>query len=383
MALLFVSSVSLLWDSLRSYEVNVPGMLFAILTYLPLIMIFAERLNKPIDDRLFGRFVKIACWFVIIQSLIGFVQFAISGNPDAVCGTFGLFDFLEGGITITQVFFTFTMFGMILLLFIAPLNRLSLFAILIGLLTCALAQSGHQTMFFITSLAVLGLTRITRPMSVLISASVVAVAFAATMIAYPRTLEHTREWFDKVVYSSQSPKRMAIEGGLTTLADAKNLVLGTGLGQYSSRAALISSNKYLTIQLPAILSGVSSYHSRFIVPANAFFREVGEGSAISKPYFSLLSLFVELGLVQFAVLAGIIAVAFFQNLRLMRSRLRTVARVGFVANVGIVFFLLCCTIENYAEFPQATFIPFLLYVTAVSKAKTDLAHLRSKSLSGN
>jgi hypothetical protein len=372
-ALLFVSALSLLWDSMNGKDVNLPGMLLAIVTYLPFIVVIAERPDKYIDERLFGKFVTVACWFVIIQSLIGIAQFAMSGNPDTVCGTFGLFDFLTSGVTITQVFFTFTLFGMILLMLVAPLTFLSVVAILLGLVTCALAHSGHQTIFFIGSLAVLGISRVSRPTTTLITAAVAGMLFFAMLAAYPRTIEGTQDWFGKVISHSNSPKRMAVEGGITTLSNTKNLALGTGLGQYSSRAALITSNQYLGVSLPSFMVGVSSDHAKYIVPASRVFNDVGEGSAISKPYFSWLSFLVELGVIQFSFLVVIIGFAFAQNWRLMQSRIGSVARIGFVANVGILFFLLCCTIENYAEFPQATFIPFLLYIAILSKAKTELS----------
>jgi hypothetical protein len=371
-ALLFVSALSLLWDSMNGKEVNLPGMLLAIITYLPFIVVIAERPDKYIDDRLFRKFVTVASWFVIIQSLIGIAQFAVGGNPDMVCGTFGLFDFLTGGVTITQVFFTFTIFGMILLLLVGPLTSLSIVAIFLGLVTCALAHSGHQTIFFIGSLAVLGISRVSRPTTTLLTAAVAGILFFAMLTAYPRTIEGTQDWFDKVIYHSDSPKRMAVDGGITTLSSTKNLALGTGLGQYSSRAALITSNQYLGVSLPSFMVGVSSNHAKYIVPASRVFKDVGEGSAISKPYFSWLSFLVELGVIQFSFLVGIIGYAFAQNWRLMQTPIGSVARIGFIANVGILFFVLCCTIENYAEFPQATFIPFLLYITILSKARTEL-----------
>ena len=36
------------------------------------------------------------------------------------------------------------------------------------------------------------------------------------------------------------------------------------------------------------------------------------------------------------------------------------------ANVGLVFFVSCLFIENYIEFPQAIFLPALLYFAALS-----------------
>jgi hypothetical protein len=45
-------------------------------------------------------------------------------------------------------------------------------------------------------------------------------------------------------------------------------------------------------------------------------------------------------------------------------------QTGFAMTVGILFFVLCCFIENYAEFSQAVFVPFILFVVAGSRAQT-------------
>jgi hypothetical protein len=48
-------------------------------------------------------------------------------------------------------------------------------------------------------------------------------------------------------------------------------------------------------------------------------------------------------------------------------------RIGFAMMAGILFFLQCCLIENYAEFSQAVFVPFILFVVAGSRAQTILS----------
>ena len=373
------SSLALLADALRGQNVNVPGMLVALLTYLPILILLAERFQARVDSALIERMTTLCAWFVIVQSLVGMVQFLISRNPDAVCGTFGLFDFRQGGITISQVYFTFTIFGMLLFLLLSPYRPLNLTALVSGLLICALAQSGHQTIFFVASVGLLGLSRIFRPQLALMSLGVACIVVFALLSLYPETIDLTVDWYEKVAQDADSPKRMAVEGGAEIVADAKNMLLGTGIGQFCSRAALITSGSYLSVPLPTFLTSQSDYYASTIVPADLVYAQIGEGSAVSKPYASLLSLVVELGLVQFGILSAIAAVAMFRNFQLMRSRHSRVARIGFVANVGIVFFVLCCTIENYAEFPQAVFVPLLLYTAVQSHARTILSEDRDSA----
>ena len=157
---------------------------------------------------------------------------------------------------------------------------------------------------------------------------------------------------------------MVVVDGWQILSSPKNFVLGTGMGQYSSRAALITSNEYLNRKLPAVATGKSDYFSESISPANRQFMVTGEGSAISKPYFSLLSIVVEFG----PLLAGGIFIIFMihlgRNFRWLLSSTSQIARVGLISCVGLMFTFLCCGIENYLEFPQAIFVPLLLYFIA-------------------
>ena len=77
---------------------------------------------------------NITAWFVIVQSVIGVLQFAASRNGDAVAGTFGLLDFYYNNISIAQVYFSFTLFGMILFLMLDFRRPIARIAIIMGLL---------------------------------------------------------------------------------------------------------------------------------------------------------------------------------------------------------------------------------------------------------
>ena len=245
---LCVSAFSLMVDVFRGYDVNLPGLAMAGLTYLPLLIIFSERFNKRIDDTTFDKILVVCAWFVIIQSTIGVLQYLASGNGDAVCGTFGLLDFRHSTITIAQVYFTFTIFGMILFLLLSPGRPLTQLAILFGLIACAVAQSGHQTIFFLASFALCGAIRFWRPKVFLTATAMVVVTSFSVIYFYPQTIDQSVAWYRKTVLSTDSPKRLATLGGVQVVDDTKNVLLGTGAGQYSSRAALITSNEYLNVQ---------------------------------------------------------------------------------------------------------------------------------------
>ncbi|WP_148073413.1 hypothetical protein [Bythopirellula goksoeyrii] len=363
-----LSGVSMMYDGFRGQAINVPGLLFALLTYLPMFLFLASRPDREIDSSLFTKFINLTAWFVIVQSLVGVIQFVISRNGDAVTGTFGLLDFHLNTISITQVYFTFTLFGMILFLMLDARRLLPQVAIVAGLLTCAIAQSGHQTVFFAASLALCCTIQFRRFGTALGGIALVGCLTFIVVQLYPDTIMHTQEWYRKVVQDPRSAKRMVLTDSAEYLSDPKNALLGVGLGQYTSRAALISSNTYLNRELPGPLSGRSDYFVDSMLPAMHRFDEVGEGSAISKPYFSALSAAMELGPPLTFVCLGVLGVHLLRNLHWMLSSNPKLARAGLVSCIGLLFFLLCCVIENYLEFPQAIFLPFLLYLVVQARA---------------
>lgn len=367
--LVCISTLSILIDSLLGKEVNLPGMFFGFLTFASLAVILGLRSDFAISPAHWRRLRMAVSWFVIFQSLVGMLQFAASGNPDTVCGTFGLLDF-RGGVTIAQVYLTFNLFAMVMFLLTDMRGILAKSAIVIGLLACALAHSGHQTIFFIASLAFVGVLQMRFKDVVKLGALLlVLVVLLANVTQISRT--DIEEWYRKAVVEDNSPKRMVTISAAEVITEPKNFLLGTGLGQYSSRAALISSGNYLTTELPRSLTGMSDYYLNHIVPARIEYEDHGETSAISEPFCSVLNLIVELGVPLALLLLFFVSRQFFRNWRLARLSDSHARAVGLWANVGLVFFVLCCFIENYVEFPQAIFAPALLYVAALASTRSE------------
>lgn len=365
-----VSAASMIWDGLSGNAVNPPGLIFAILTYLPFILLASERFDRKIDDFWFAKIMNACSLFIIVQACIGFVQYGVSRNPDMVSGTYGLTDILTGSVAISQVYLTFTIFCMILFLMAYSKSALSVTAILLGFAVVVLAQSGHQTIFFIVALATVAAVRFTKPIQLVLSLSSMVLILAGVFTVYPESFKNANRWYEKTIVNDRSPKKMAIEGGIEILSHPKNLIFGTGLGQYSSRAALISSNEFLNRKLPSFLTGQSDYYRAHMPEANLVFEESGEGSAISKPYFSILSLFVETGLIGSVVLIGWVIMTIWQNRYTGPSSVIYGKGIGSAIVVGLLFFTLCCLVENYAEFGQAIFLPVLLLIAAFSHLRT-------------
>jgi len=367
-AVTVISAISLLADSFRTSEINLPGMALALLTYFPLLLLPAEEFDLAMDDRHFGRLTEIVAWFVILQSCVGCVQYLAARDSDAVSGTFGLLDFHHKTITISHVYFTFALFGMILFLALSHKRPIARVAIVMGLVANLLAQSVHQTIFFAGAVGLFAMLQFARARTAILLVAGIACLLLAVSWFSPEVFEGTLDWYDKVVNNPESPKWMAVSEARKILDDPKNLLIGTGLGQYSSRAALITSGQFLSVHLPAFMTGESGYFRRGIEPGLAEFERSGEGSAISKPYFSAMSVLVELGVPLTLLLAAGVVLAMRKHLALSQSRIPEVALIGTTSNAGTLFFVLCCGIENYAEFPSAIFLPLLLYVAARSRA---------------
>lgn len=364
-----VSCSSLFIDAIRGQTTNPPGVFVGLVTFLPLLMMTTERFRRPVDDALFQRILNVVAWYVIVQAVIGLLQLAATGNPDAVTGTLGLLDFHTGAITIAQVYFGFLILGMVLFLMLDARTLLTKIGIAAGMIAAAASQSGHQCIFFVAALALWAILQTRRVAVMLAVGTLAAGLFVLVLVLYPATIDHSRQWYAKTVDNPGSPKRLALEGAGAILSDPKNLFLGTGFGQYSSRAALITSGEFLSVPLPHVVTGQSDYYRQYLVPGMDIFEQQGEGSAISKPYFSGLSVLVEFGLVLSLVVVAALAWNLVRALRMMYSPHPRMAQAGMLACTGITFLLLCCLVENYVEFPQAVFVPYLLYVVGVSWAR--------------
>ena len=368
-----ISCTSLFVDAIRGQETNLPGVILGIVTFMPLFIMISARPSMQVDDTLFRRISRCVAWYVIFQTIIGTIQFAASGDPDAVSGTLGLFDLVSGSITITQMYFGFLMISMVLFLMLDWSTWLAKTGIVAGLVVTALSQSGHQSFFFAGALGLFAVLQSRRVGLMLGTGCVLSALVALVLYFYPTTLTSAESWYDKTVNSPDSPKRLSVDGARPILSDPKNLILGTGIGQYSSRAALVSSGEFLSVSLPSVVVGQSLYFRRYLTPGLASFEERGEGSAISKPYFTWLSVVVEFGLVQSVAIAAVVCLTLKRCFRWMYQPCPEVARAGMLGGVAVTFFLLCCMVENYAEFPQAVFIPYLLFVVGSSWAQQTLA----------
>jgi hypothetical protein len=366
-----LSLVSILIDLAGGAQVNFPGLLFAVVTYSPFVLLLTPALSFRPERPLMVAVVRLCAVFLLIQGVLSVAQFSATGDGDYVSGSYGLFDAVSGSKTISQVNLTFTLFCMVV--FVLPYARAvpwTATAIIFGIVTCAIAQSGHQTIFFLLALpaAVLTTARVRRAAPAL---GVAALTIALLVAFYPETSFVAREWLRKVVLADDSLKRAVVESGLDRLAESwKNMLLGIGLGQYTSRASLFAAGFQSSVQLPAALTGASGYFTIDVLPLILRYDHVGETSAIAKPYFSAISLIVEVGPPLTAALLWLAAREFCALSRIGRRGSGEEEGAARYCKFFIIFLALNCLVENYLELMQAVAIPMALYAIARARLRT-------------
>jgi hypothetical protein len=342
------------------------------------LLVFPPRRAPGFND--YRLVAQILSFWVLIQGATGIVQFAISGNGDAVAGTVGLLDF-QDSITINQVYFGFSVLSLLPFIALFPGKiRFRWLSVFTGALAVILSQSGHATLFFLLAIFVF----FTKPRywtRILIAAIFVLTTLYGVQIVYPRTFDIVASWFEKT-FGRDSPKLLMIEK-LTKEAteDPKFGILGAGPGQYLSRAMLIGSGLLTRVELPGMEIPPRVDEEYWMIWS--FYEQVGEGSAIAKPYNSFMSVFAEWGLVGLGtVLLGFIVIVS----RALRIVLTTMHPETLFAGQYILFYvtflLLAAGVELYFEMPAAIAPGALVAALAQARALGIESALRRARWSG-
>ncbi len=361
LVLLFLAILVLsifLYSSRASF--NWAGFILHFLTFLPLYLLLVR--NKQFScSKIELDFFKTSLAVILsIQSLIAIVQVTVSGNWDAVSGTYGFFDFVTGNITISQVMFTFN--TVVILFFLFETDNVAIRAIcFFGLVAFLIAQSGHQTIFLLlTSFVVYVKLRFK---SIIKYSVVSGLVLAISVIYIPTISKIAVSWFSFFLQGNL-PKSLVVINYFSSIS-TNEFLLGLGPGQLSSRAALISSGQYLSVNLPNFLVGKSLLFEEIMDPILELYSKVGQDSAIAAPYFSHFTLLSEFGLIIYIVIIIGAIKEFLKNRNLIHSDITTeVKKLARFKNAVIVFLVLCSVIENYLEFVQAIILPFFLFIIA-------------------
>ena len=372
--LLAVSSLSILIEVLEGTRVNPFGMLIWFVTHLPILLTLSARPSLVVSRALIDRLVLVLSLFVLVQAAVCMIPLTLmfshgTINGDLVSGTFGILDMIVG-VTINHVFFTLCMFCILVFLWPFRRRRIVAAALLAGAPVTILAQSGHQVFFFVFIILLMAAAS-RHGLSQAFGASVIGlILFAIMLIAYPNTLPVASMWLDKVLHNPNAPKRIAVEAVIGDMMTPKVFLIGTGLGQFSSRAALYAGGFYANGQLPNFMIEVPEPTTDHLLPAVHRYEIVGEGSAIAKPVFSVMSLPAEMGLPLTALLVVAASGMVFRGVLHARSSDPERQGHGRYMVFFITFVAINSTIENYLEFVQGMFLPSILLILAAARART-------------
>jgi hypothetical protein len=360
-----LSLITIAFDMVDGAHANMPGLIFGIIMYLPIFILCSLSKDFRVSECFAWRLANACLVFILLEAVIGAAQWVIAHDPDLVSGTFGLFDIATNERTISQVNFCFTLFCMTIYCAMWIHKGRMKLGCGVALAAALAAETAHQTVFFMALMPALAVTGGRRFRRLAASIVVVVALVAAAFIFDPQIGENADGWAYKVLLMPTSPKRLSVTGAVEMM-EGKNLLLGVGLGQFSSRAAILSSGSGASFNLPKMLVDTSTYYERFMKLPVFTYRQNGESSAMSMPYFSALSVITEFGVVIAAVFLLKIVQAVIENFRLGAAS-QAARRVSCYCNFFIGFLFLCSFIQNYLELTQAIMIPILLYI--VSKAR--------------
>jgi hypothetical protein len=362
----FVGSLSLL---LEPSVAVLPSLLwpFTYGTFIVLAMYLLVSPRRSVTPATMQIVVQIATYWVFVQGLVGIIQYGLSGNPDGVAGTVGLLDFL-GNITINQVYFGFAILSILPAIVFWPYRlRLRWFSSLIGLVAVGLSQSGHAIFAFLGAITLVYVVGAMRIRFFLPGVLVAILPFAIAVFLYSDSLNIAKNWYEKTLREN-SPKMMMISQLLEDLVeDNKLFLLGSGPGQYLSRASLIGSGLLTNFQ-SRYQEAPDRLDENFI-PIFTQYLVVGEGSAIAKPYNSFMSICSEWGaLITFGVLCGMVILSVGNMIRARSCSSEEAVLRRYVA-FYVVFLGAVAMVELYFEMPAAIAPGGWLAVVAMARAR--------------
>ncbi len=359
-----VSGVSLISATLNGDEINVPGYIISFITYSSLWILICLKIDVKVDTAIINKVILLLCWTVLIQFPLTIYQSTFHGDyVSGLIGVDALFGAQFGG---AQTFYTLNLFA--INLFLMPYWRkpIVLVTLTISFITCALAESGHQSIFFLLAIATSSFRLDSRQAAVLIV--IVFFIIILLTIGFPQIFGTAKAHLD-YFFSGDSAKYRSILEATSILSDPIRALTGAGLGQHSSRAAMATSGFYMIGELPNWLIARSSVFNDNLLIWVLQSNELNIG-AMGRPYFTLLSIPVEMGLpISLIILYRIWKTIKF-NSHIPIINTRECFWLGRMSIAGIIFLSLCMFVEVYAEIPQAIFLPLFLFFIAQCRFRT-------------
>jgi len=285
-------------------------------------------------------------------------------------------------LTINQVYFGFSVLSLLPFIALFPGKiRFRWLAVFAGITAVILSQSGHATIFFMIAMLAFLLARRYWTRTLIAAILVLTVLYGVQMI-YPETFDLAASWLDRTL-GPDSPKLLMIERLTKEAAkDLKFGILGAGPGQYLSRAMLIGSGLLTRAELPGMK--IPPHVDQGYLTIWSVYAQVGEGSAIAKPYNSFMSVFAEWGLVGISTIAIGFIFIISRALRMIWTNMHPETVFAFQYTLFyVIFLILAAGVELYFEMPAAIAPGALVAALAQARALWIESWLRRAPVGGS
>lgn len=361
-----------------------------LITYSSFIFILfiPKQIQFTLQD--YFRYAKIFKFVLFVQASLGILQLmmkvmlsggGIDGSAgDVVQGTIKPLSFIGEDAGFGNQMFAINM--VFLLLFLTPytfIYRKAMFVYSLGVIALFLSSVVH--VFIAIVLATGGIFLFFRRKVVpklsmyhLVAIFILVTILLTQVITQPRNFA-SFGLYAKSFSKSQSPKVRATQDIFNKVSQEYSILylIGLGPGQYSSKAGLIGSghyfgNFYQPKKIPFFPREQSNPFRKYVFALWEQSTHPSYGSStMNRPFYSLLSIFSEFGLIFFLLILFLV----YRRVRILKKYFlyykyfekdKVLSLIKFVGAIGILFLLGLAFFENYLETPQAIFVGILMLI---------------------
>lgn len=339
---------------------------------LPFLLLLFTRPGEVIGKKnLLDLFFRYIAFFIIINDLVGILQYIEVPNDDSFAGIYGHFTVTQNGLSLINsiLFYYYAkrfQYG----------NRPVDLVLFIFFLLCALMGFYGAGMVILLAALILAtfkisVTRIIQ--GVFISVLVVAVVYYITGVISPATLQYNKNVIKRFRgNTNQSPPRKLLAFSNYVdgyLSEPKDLIFGSGPGTFNSRSAFLVGSPDYFAPAAFIKSEKKPYYFENYAytlwnPSNIV--KYHEGF-MNQPFSSLLAFLGEYGLL-FTVCFFYLYYRRYKRAGAFQATTmeQRIARdLNKFISIFLVFLLI---IDNYVEYPEITI--FLLTIMKLSEIES-------------
>ena len=358
---------------LRKGDFFLANFLISLLFYSSFLFFFVSKAPNFVDLEYFNiRYIPFLKWIIIIQSSIGILQVLLAregvdlSTGDYVQGTINTFSFINHENGFANVFFVINMTTLVATYYMLALKKNKM-VVLLGCSVIVLASTVHLSLALIGALLAtyisLNVLKTIKIMFPIMFFFIILYAF------FPRNFASLDNYGNQILEAKNLKVKSSIITYNSLINSPKDFVLGYGLGQYSSRGALVSSGNYFydnqTKKYRTPL-GIKNQTDIFVKNLKrnwiASLTDEGYGfSVMNKPIYSLLSIGSELGIV-FLLTAIFLFFMFINRIgdRYKKEKDELHKRKNLLILLISFFLLGISFFENYLEMAQAIFCSLIL-----------------------